>query len=886
MKRHHQRHGVVLLLLLALGAVLGLAYFLSGLQEDLVGQGVGDPPVPGAPPAAPVATPVPAAVPQITVSQRVESDRFEVIENKDSRITFKLISNPTKTATLSETAFRRRFGLPATAVAGTVAPAAPTAAGTTTPGGILLSRVASTGGPSGTGTVMGENPKSFQKYIDDANGNDQIDTSDPYAIAPANFKAVGFNERGELIDYDLNAWTVSNNGRRLIMSGNFARGITSVEINSYGENYIWTNSGTMISETYINGNNKVNTKLVENLDLSTITSQITHASGTLSYKQGTQDVVRSLINDRTVREVTSVTEPGKAPRTVSTRDLTSIPGGGTAEWIAPGDGKQGTLSLRDALGETWSFGSVPKDDAKGTYGTKNGDVYYDPAKNRLETGKQSDQFDRHVIQWLPNGDRIDTELNDNGPTILDDIRAVNVDERFIYHKNGDESRTNYGDVGKGREEGFTRRYDPQGNLLHADFPEHRNADGSPKQVYAPLGSFLRDRDRNNDGKIDTNYFLPDGKTVNPNNERTDRNGDGRYSYDEVRDFMSKDVFDKLKGDDEYIGDARGGFDFSGDQDELQAIVATKITGYNDKGNPIYENVEKADDAKTENEAEQEAHDPKKNEGYFFHTQSQNEWDRYWNGQSRLPVIGALGDFLANYQNRQALSNALLGDAYLDEWREKVDREFARANIGTEAWTSEICKDEFKVVGDSVAGVEQPGGLFQFIGTIQADRSDPVPLICNSDGSCKRGTCRTRDHVCIDNKGDIINEFFYKISYGVVAPGDEDLTPYYDEKGAISFNIQLSGPDKTAVLFTEFVNLRNGESAAQRAPQEGQSPILHYSPFTYDKACILFEKKAIDRKGDTIPYICNPIVSASGSFVNFRGARDQQVSQGPTFNNDW
>ena len=184
------------------------------------------------------------------------------------------------------------------------------------------------------------------------------------------------------------------------------------------------------------------------------------------------------------------------------------------------------------------------------------------------------------------------------------------------------------------------------------------------------------------------------------------------------------------------------------------------------------------------------------------------------------------------------------------------------------------------------GIEAAEGVFQFIGTAQAEVAGSVPMLCDANKECKAGTCRRRDNACVDSNDKVILEHFYKITYGVRAPTDERFTPYYDEDGVISFNIVVQGKARTASLFTQFVNLESGENAANKAPKP--SPILHYSPNIYDEVCLVFGKKPVDRKGKDVRNICNPIVQATGSFENFRRSSDAPSAFGsePLFNTDW
>ena len=231
---------------------------------------------------------------------------------------------------------------------------------------------------------------------------------------------------------------------------------------------------------------------------------------------------------------------------------------------------------------------------------------------------------------------------------------------------------------------------------------------------------------------------------------------------------------------------------------------------------------------------------------------------FWNG---LTKAARVGQYASIYRPYHELSSLLFGREFMSGWRESVDQAFASAYLGVEYWESAVCQGEFDVVGGSVGAIERSGGLVQFIGNIQAERSPPVPLLCGEGGACKKGQCRAKDAVCILN-GQPVQEFFYKISYGVTAPDDEKLTPFADETGAVSFNIVLTGPEKSVPILPAFVETQNGEVK--------KDIIVKYSPRLYTKACVVFEKKALGRNGE-VTDICTDIVEGMGSFENAQGA---------------
>ena len=224
-------------------------------------------------------------------------------------------------------------------------------------------------------------------------------------------------------------------------------------------------------------------------------------------------------------------------------------------------------------------------------------------------------------------------------------------------------------------------------------------------------------------------------------------------------------------------------------------------------------------------------------------------------------FGTVFGILGAYKPYDAVSNLLIGDEYMSDWRRTVDQWFYNSVLGgTDYWTSQICEQEFDTIGESVAALQLPGGIFQLLAHVEAERSEPVPLLCNPDGSCVQGSCRTFDNVCVTPPNQTIQQFFYKITYGVTAPSDQALTPYLDEQGAIDFNLVITGPEKTASLFTGFVPLKNGEVK--------KDVIVKYSSSLYTDICLIFGKKPLNRDGSKVDKICNTLAVSQKSFENF------------------
>jgi hypothetical protein len=298
----------------------------------------------------------------------------------------------------------------------------------------------------------------------------------------------------------------------------------------------------------------------------------------------------------------------------------------------------------------------------------------------------------------------------------------------------------------------------------------------------------------------------------------------------------------------YVPRRDGGYDKYGEGKEPT---------YDENGHPIEK--ELADGAEPDvSEEQMEKENPE--------LDSERDWNDVLRGKSAL---GTVGNILAHYEPMHALSGLLFGDELIGEWRETIDKFFASAYLGIDYWTSEICSAEFDVIGGEVAAIETASGIYQFIGTIQGERSEPVPLLCDVNNTCAKGICR-RDGLCVDSNNQTFDEYFYKITYGVAAPDDEDFTPYLDESGAISFNIVVSGKEKSASLWTDFVDIDGGDGK--------NDVVVKYSPYLYTKVCLIFGKKPEGRNGE-ISEVCNKLSTSQKSFVNYKNNQGSSPAPG-------
>ena len=221
-----------------------------------------------------------------------------------------------------------------------------------------------------------------------------------------------------------------------------------------------------------------------------------------------------------------------------------------------------------------------------------------------------------------------------------------------------------------------------------------------------------------------------------------------------------------------------------------------------------------------------------------------------------------------------------------EWREAIDKGFAKACLGEEYWKSEICDAHLERLNKQTLVIESPAGEVQFVAHVEAERSSPMPkeCPCKADEECIGGICY--------KDGQPLVKYFYKITYGVRAPSDIALTPEIDERGAVSFTLKLEGEVSKYVYVIEgtqkpyYFHLKPGEEKSA----VGDKALLFFSTRKYDEVCIKFGKEP-KKKWREIKYLCNKIAESQRSYENWREAALSGAAPGeapaivPEFNPD-
>ena len=284
------------------------------------------------------------------------------------------------------------------------------------------------------------------------------------------------------------------------------------------------------------------------------------------------------------------------------------------------------------------------------------------------------------------------------------------------------------------------------------------------------------------------------------------------------------------------------------------------------------------------------------------------------------IIGGIAGLAGQLGKYQGLSNLLFPETTQD-WLEWSNSEFLLnwadlPGFASREWCGYDEAKRYSEPGKSSAFVSTVSGTYQFVGSIQGEKSNqkfPIscernPLyegqsqelvdpnlinlpsvgqayyneedefICKDDYICKE------DSFCYETEFDIepVKGYFYKITWGVSAPTDEKFTPYIDENGkAVKFNLQLSGSSGTKWAFSRpgaygesVITLDNGE-------QDGGT-IASYSAENYDRVCIKFHSshKVYDYENDAVDEICTNFADTVSGTTNYGGTADSVTSRNP------
>ncbi|MFH0701033.1 MAG: hypothetical protein V2A62_01200 [Candidatus Woesearchaeota archaeon] len=268
--------------------------------------------------------------------------------------------------------------------------------------------------------------------------------------------------------------------------------------------------------------------------------------------------------------------------------------------------------------------------------------------------------------------------------------------------------------------------------------------------------------------------------------------------------------------------------------------------------------------------------------------------------SGIQGIGAVVNELGKLGKYQGISNLLFPET-TQEWNRWANNEFFNtwADIPGRV-AREACEYDQKKraerAGEGVSFIHTPTGAYQFVGSIQAEKTTTVvPVMCEKnpdENATEEFICSDKQQVCVNNlcyKGTDPEEIdpdvdkpataiLYKVHWGVSAPQDLAWTPFVDENGiAVRFNLGLytstggnvNEPDKWVFKKSgsaplSVIELKNGA-------QDGGT-IVKYLAEEYVRTCVVFnpEYNVKDDEGDYVNQICANFKDISEKAVEYGG----------------
>jgi len=258
-------------------------------------------------------------------------------------------------------------------------------------------------------------------------------------------------------------------------------------------------------------------------------------------------------------------------------------------------------------------------------------------------------------------------------------------------------------------------------------------------------------------------------------------------------------------------------------------------------------------------------------------------------------IGGVATLAQKLGSYQALSNLLVPDA-TQEWMDAANNKFMNTWADLSGHVArEVCevdeKSRYEEPGKSHVFVHTAGGTYQFVGSIQAEKTNsPTPIMCErkivddeevlacvDNQVCVEGFCYKDEGE--DGKPDEetpLKGKFYKITWGVSAPQDEKQTPYIDENGyGVKFNIQLQGATSKWVFTRQGAY---GESVVmlENGARDGGT-IAKFLNEDYSRVCIKFhpEHRVIDDEEEPVKEICTNFIDSN------RGVAEYGKSSSPS-----
>ncbi|HZX44339.1 MAG TPA: hypothetical protein VFF28_01510, partial [Candidatus Nanoarchaeia archaeon] len=212
--------------------------------------------------------------------------------------------------------------------------------------------------------------------------------------------------------------------------------------------------------------------------------------------------------------------------------------------------------------------------------------------------------------------------------------------------------------------------------------------------------------------------------------------------------------------------------------------------------------------------------------------------------------------LTQFKGLSGWSQLIIPDEALNEWRENVDKVFSTAYLGTEYWTSAICKKHIPKENKGTFLTQTKDSLFEVVAHVEGEKT----VLPQPDGKIK---------------------YLYKFTYSVRNPKNSQYK-------SLRFNVYL---DKAIPIYRQSLDVKDGQVFSRGAGHydkgtitytktEGK-PVVQRSDNDYDSICIIFETGIIDASGKPKGEICNQIVEYTGSPEEYEKRITQQTIAQPT-----
>ncbi len=199
-------------------------------------------------------------------------------------------------------------------------------------------------------------------------------------------------------------------------------------------------------------------------------------------------------------------------------------------------------------------------------------------------------------------------------------------------------------------------------------------------------------------------------------------------------------------------------------------------------------------------------------------------------------------WMTQFQGLSGLSNILLGEETVDNWRRSIDESFGKF-LGKDYWQAMICESQYETPQDSIMTIATPDGLPHILAHAEGERTDVI--------------------------GPNGTEYLYKITWAVNNPeqANEEL----------EFNVYLVNGNSRRPMYPQLFRLSPGDQEIR----SGEDAIVQYSSNLYPEICINFEDPVdqFGSSGETRNTVCNAITGYEGGATGYVDPNAQPTASG-------